>query len=143
MNRSCSPQRIVSGECVTACLSCRRGAVAVVAMVVLLVTSSLLALQVRRVRMQWQQDRQLVVQEQLRILADAALREGERRVRKDPGWSGGRWVVPSGAFHRCESVSLEVRSNGSEITVQVRSPAEPELAAVCRLTRKVSVSNEQ
>ncbi|MFN5286591.1 MAG: hypothetical protein ACK5KS_17360, partial [Planctomyces sp.] len=64
-------------------------------------------------------------------------------VRKDPGWSGGNWVVPSGAFHRCESVSLEVRSNGSEITVQVRSPAEPELAAVCRLTRKVSVSNEQ
>jgi hypothetical protein len=112
-------------------------------MVVLLVTSSLLALQVRRVRMQWQQDRQLVVQEQLRILADAALREGERRVRKDSGWSGGNWVVPSGAFHRCESVSLEVRSNGSEITVQVRSPAEPELAAVCRLTRKVSVSNEQ
>ncbi|MEY3227646.1 MAG: hypothetical protein RLZZ536_2265 [Planctomycetota bacterium] len=143
MNRSCSPQRIVSGECVGGCLSCRRGAVAVVAMVVLLVTSSLLALQVRRVRMQWQQDRQLVVQEQLRILADAALREGERRVRKDPGWSGGNWVVPSGAFHRCESVSLEVRSNGSEITVQVRSPAEPELAAVCRLTRKVSVSNEQ
>lgn len=143
MNRSCSSQRIVSGECVSARLSCRRGAVAVVAMVVLLVTSSLLALQVRRVRMQWQQDRQLVVQEQLRILADAALREGERRVRKDSGWSGGRWVVPSGAFHRCESVSLEVRSNGSEITVQVRSPAEPELAAVCRLTRKVSVSNEQ
>jgi len=143
MNGPCGSQRKFSGECPQRRAFQRRGAVAVVAMVVLLVTSALLALQVRRVRMQWQQDRQLVVQEQLGILADAALREVQRRIREDSQWSGGSWVVPSGAFPRCESVSLEVRSDGSEITVQLRSPAGLETAAVCRLTRKVRVSHEQ
>lgn len=121
----------------------RRGVAAVAAMVVLLVVTSVMALLVQRVRLQWQQDRQLVVQEQLGILADAALREGIRRIREDSKWTGGRWIVPAGLFARCDSVSLELRATGNEILAEVRSPAEPDVAAVCRLTRKVSVSDEQ
>jgi len=121
----------------------RRGAAAVMAMVALLIVTSLTALLVQRVRLQWQQDRRLMVQEQLEIVADTALRAGVRRIREDAGWTGGRWVMPSGLFARCDSVSLELRAAGNEIVAEVRSPAEPGVAAVCRLTRKVSVSDEQ
>jgi len=122
--------------------ACRRGVAAVMAMVVLLAISAMIALQLERVRRHWDQDRVLQMRGQLEVLLDAALQDGIQRVRKDSSWTGGRWVLSAGVLQRCDTVSVEISVSGADVVVQVRSPAELSAAAICRLTGKRSVKNE-
>ena len=117
-------------------------ALSLMAMVVLLAISAMIALQVERVRRHWDQDRVLQMRGQLEVLLDAALQDGIQRVRKDSSWTGGRWVLSAGVLQRCDTVSVEISVSGADVVVQVRSPAELSAAAICRLTGKRSVKNE-
>jgi Tfp pilus assembly protein PilX len=111
----------------------RRGFVLVMALVVLLVISSLCAEQVRRALSDRRQEQRELLRVQTDAAADAALRLAEQRLAADAGWAGAEWTVPAGMLSAETVITVSVQVQNGIITANARASVENNL--MCSATR--------
>lgn len=116
----------------------RRGAVTIVALVVLLVLSGMIGQYVRRVVMERRQFRQETLHQQAEKLADAGLLMATAAIQKDPAWSGFRWELPAGEIHQTNSGEVVIHMQGEICTVVARYPTNSTLPFQVTRTRKLT-----
>ncbi len=100
----------------------RRGAVTVVALVVLVILAGLVGQHVRRVLMERRQFRQEILHLQAEKLADAGINMAIATRKKDTTWGGVTWKTPSGAIHQTNTADVEIKIEQDVCTVIVRYP---------------------
>jgi Tfp pilus assembly protein PilX len=120
------------------CSQMRRGAVTVVALVVLLILGLLVGQFVRRVLMERRQIRQEVQHMQAEKLADAGLRLAVVSRQKDPAWTGTTWNVQAGTIHQTNTAEVTIRMQEETCTVIARYPANSQIPLQVTRTRKLS-----
>ena len=101
----------------------RRGGISVVAMVVLLVTSLLIAQYVRRAINDRRQTRVEADRIQAESLAEAGLLVAAKAVSKDPAWTGTQWNLSAGVVHQTNTGSVVISFKDGLCTVVARYPA--------------------
>jgi Tfp pilus assembly protein PilX len=111
----------------------RRGIVLVMALVVLLVISSLCAEQVRRALSDRRQEQRELLRVQTDAAADAALRLAKQRLVADAGWAGAEWTVPAGVLSAGTVITVSVQVQNGIITANARASVENNL--MCSATR--------
>jgi type II secretory pathway component PulK len=116
----------------------RRGAVTVVALLVLLVLSGMIGQYVRRVVMERRQFRQETLHQQAEKLADAGLLVAISARQKDPAWAGFQWELPAGEIHQTNSGEVVIRMQGEICTVVARYPTNSSLPFQVTRTRKLT-----
>ncbi len=116
----------------------RRGAVTVVALLVLLILSATVGQYVRRVLMERRQIRQEVLHLQAETLADAGLRLAKKARQMDPAWNGFTWNLPAGVIHQTNTAEVTIQMQDQTCTVVARYPANSQLPLQVTRTRKLS-----
>ncbi len=116
----------------------RRGAVTVVALVVLLILSATVGQYVRRVIMERRQIRQEVLHLQAEKLAEAGLRIATKTRQQDPAWLGFTWNLPAGEIHQTNTAEVTIRMQNQTCTVVARYPANSQIPLQVTRTRKLS-----
>lgn len=101
----------------------RRGGISVVAMVVLLVTSLLIAQYVRRAVNDRRQTRVEADRMQAQSLAEAGLLVAATAVANDPTWTGTEWNLPAGTVHQTNTGSVVISLKDGLCTVVARYPS--------------------
>ncbi len=105
----------------------RRGAVTIVALLVLLILAGMLGQHVRRVLMERRQFRQEVLHLQAEKLADAGIALAVSSHKKDPTWTGVTWNLVPGSIHQTNSAEVVITVKDETFTVVARYPANSEL----------------
>ena len=119
-------------------VSSRRGAVTIVALLVLLVLAGMIGQYVRRVVMVRRQFRQEMLHQQAEKLADAGLQLAKAARQKDAAWSGLQWDVPPGEIHQTNSGAVVISMQGDICTVVARYPNNSPLPFQVTRTRKLT-----
>lgn len=117
----------------------RRGAVTVVALVVLVVLAGILGQHARRVLMERRQFRQETLHLQAEKLAEAGLEMARSARQKDPAWSGVLWNLPPGTIHKTNSAEVTIQVQDETCTVVARYPANSDLPFKVTRTRKLTL----
>lgn len=118
--------------------SCRRGTIAIVALLVLSVMGALIAEHARRVLMERRQLKQSVVERQADALAEAALLIAASALKADPAWTGLEWKLPVGAIHQTNSAEVLIQAQDGDCTVVVRYPVNSRQPVRVTRSRKVN-----
>ena len=116
----------------------RRGAVTIVALVVLMILAGLIAQQVSRALSDRRHSRQQVLHLQTEKLADAGLALAATSYAADPAWAGTTWKVPAGHIHQTNSAEVTIRVQDGICTVVSRYPANTEIPFQVTRTRKLT-----
>ena len=112
----------------------RRGSVTVLALVTLLIVSTLLAQYTRRVLMERRQYRQEILHQQAEKLAEAGLQLAEDSRSNDPAWTGVTWNLQPGEIHQTNSADVAIQVQDDICTVTVRYPTNNN-SFLCKVTR--------
>jgi type II secretory pathway component PulK len=116
----------------------RRGAVTIVAMVVLMILAGLIAQQVSRALSDRRHSRQQVLHLQAEKLADAGLSLAATSYAADRAWTGTTWEIPVGSIHQTNSAEVTIRVQEGNCTVVARYPANTEIPFQVTRTRKLT-----
>jgi hypothetical protein len=116
--------------------SSRRGAVTIVALVVLMILAGLIAQQVSRALSDRRHSRQQVLHLQAEKLAEAGLELAATSCQADPTWTGTMWKVPAGAIHQTNSAEVTIKVQDGTCTVVSRYPANNDIPFQVTRTRK-------
>ena len=119
----------------------RKGGIAVVAMVVLLVSSLLITQYIRRAVNDRNHVKAEVERLQALSLADAGVALAEKAILKDPAWTGTQWDLPPGTLHQTKSGSVVISVSDGSCTVIARYPANS--SSPVQITRKVSLTKAE
>ena len=116
----------------------RRGAVTVVALVVLVILAAMLAQHVRRVVSDRRQFRQDTLHMQAEKLAEAGLLMATSARQKDPAWSGFTWDLPAGTIHQTNTAEVTIQMQDEVCTVVARYPANSNIPFKVTHIRKLT-----
>lgn len=116
----------------------RRGAVTIVALVVLMILAGLIAQQVGRALSDRRHSRQQVLHLQTEKLAEAGLELAATSYTADPAWTGTTWKVPAGLIHQTNSAEVTIKVQDGTCTVVSRYPANNEIPFQVTRTRKLT-----
>ena len=116
----------------------RRGAVTIVALVVLMILAGLIAQQVSRALSDRRHSRQQVLHLQTEKLADAGLDLAATAHAADPAWTGTTWKVPAGVIHQTNSAEVTIKVQDATCTVVSHYPANTEIPFQVTRTRKLT-----
>lgn len=116
----------------------RRGAVTIVALVVLMILAGMIAQQVSRSLSDRRHSRQQVLHWQTDKLAQAGLELAAASHAADPAWTGTTWKVPAGMIHQTNSAEVTIRVQDGTCTVVSRYPANNEIPFQVTRTRKLT-----
>ncbi len=116
----------------------RRGAVTIVALVVLMILAGLVAQQVSRALSDRRHSRQQVLHLQTEKLAEAAIELATTSYAADPAWTGFTWNVPAGVIHQTNSAEVTIRVQEGTCTVVSRYPANTKIPFRVTRTRKLT-----
>ena len=116
----------------------RRGAVTIVALVVLMILAGLIAQQVSRALSDRRHSRQQVLHLQTEKLAEAGLKLAATSHAADPAWTGTTWKVPAGVIHQTNSAEVTINVQDGTCTVVSRYPANNEIPFQVTRTRKLT-----
>ena len=116
----------------------RRGAVTIVALVVLMILAGLIAQQVSRALGDRRHSRQQVLHLQTEKLAEAGLELAATSYAADPAWIGTTWKVPAGAIHQTNSAEVTIKVQDGTCTVVSRYPTNNDIPFQVTRTRKLT-----
>ncbi len=116
----------------------RRGAVTIVALVVLMILAGLIAQQVGRALSDRRHSRQQVLHLQTEKLAEAGLDLAAASFATDPAWTGFTWKIPAGGIHQTNTAEVTIRVQDGTCTVVSRYPANNEIPFQVTRTRKLT-----
>ena len=116
----------------------RRGAVTIVALVVLMILAGLIAQQVSRALSDRRHSRQQVLHLQTEKLAEAGLTLAAASYSTDPAWTGTTWNVPAGSIHQTNTAEVTIKVQGGTCTVVSRYPANTDIPFKVTRTRKLT-----
>ena len=133
-----SPQQSFHEEMQHSATPRRRGAVTIVAMVVLMILAGLIAQQVSRALSDRRHSRQQVLHLQTEKLADAGLFLAATSYAADPAWTGTTWKIPVGSIHQTNSAEVTIRVQEGNCTVVSRYPANTEIPFQVTRTRTLT-----
>lgn len=133
-----SPQQGFHEQTQPSATPLRRGAVTIVALVVLMILAGLIAQQVSRALSDRRHSRQQVLHLQTEKLADAGLSLAATSYAADPGWTGTSWKIPVGSIHQTNSAEVTIRVQEGTCTVISRYPANTEIPFQVTRTRKLT-----
>jgi len=133
-----SPQQLFREQTQHSATTRRRGAVTIVAMVVLMILAGLIAQQVSRALSDRRHSRQQVLHLQAEKLADAGLALAATSFAADLAWTGTTWKVPAGHVHQTNSAEVTIRVQDGICTVVSRYPANTETPFQVTRTRKLT-----
>ena len=114
----------------------RRGAVTIVALVVLMILAGLIAQQVSRALSDRRHSRQQVLHLQTEKLAEAGLKLAATSHAADPAWTGTTWKVPAGVIHQTNSAEVMITVQDGTCTVVSRYPTNNDIPFQVTRTRK-------
>jgi hypothetical protein len=118
----------------------RRGATAVMALVVLMVLSGLMGIVMHSVIAERRQMQRQSWQDQTEQLVTSAFSIAERMLKTTPGWAGTTWTLPSGVLHQTNSAEVVIRVLDGHCTVIATYPAQMEQTV--RITRTRTISSK-
>lgn len=133
-----SPQQSFHEQTQPSATPRRRGAVTIVALVVLMILAGLIAQQVSRALSDRRHSRQQVLHLQTEKLADAGLALAATSFAADLAWTGTTWKVPAGHIHQTNSAEVTIRVQDGICTVVSRYPANTEIPFQVTRTRKLT-----
>ena len=116
----------------------RRGAVTIVALVVLMILAGLIAQQVSRALSDRRHSRQQVLHLQTEKLAEAGLNLATTSYAADPAWTGLTWKIPAGSIHQTNTAEVTIQVQDGTCTVVSRYPANNEIPFQVTRTRKLT-----
>jgi hypothetical protein len=116
----------------------RRGAVTIVALVVLMILAGLIAQQVSRALSDRRHSRQQVLHLQTEKLAEAGLDLATTSYAADPAWTGLTWKIPAGSIHQTNTAEVTIQVQDGTCTVVSRYPANNEIPFQVTRTRKLT-----
>lgn len=116
----------------------RRGAVTIVALVVLMILAGLIAQQVSRALSDRRHSRQQVLHLQTEKLAEAGLKLAATSHAADPAWTGTTWKVPAGVIHQTNSAEVTINVQDGTCTVVSRYPTNNDIPFQVTRTRKLT-----
>lgn len=116
----------------------RRGAVTIVALVVLMILAGLIAQHVNRALGDRRHSRQQVLHLQTEKLAEAAMTLAVQSYSADPAWTGFTWKVPAGSIHQTNSAEVTIGVQDGTCTVISRYPANTDIPYQVTRTRKLT-----
>ena len=116
----------------------RRGAVTIVALVVLMILAGLIAQQVSRALSDRRHSRQQVLHLQTEKLAAAGLDLAATLHTADPAWTGMTWKIPAGSIHQTNTAEVTIKVQDGTCTVVSRYPANNEIPFQVTRTRKLT-----
>ena len=116
----------------------RRGAVTIVALVVLMILAGLIAQQVGRALSDRRYSRQQVLHLQTEKLAAAGLDLASASHTADPTWTGMTWKIPAGSIHQTNTAEVTIKVQDGTCTVISRYPANNEIPFQVTRTRKLT-----
>jgi hypothetical protein len=116
----------------------RRGAVTIVALVVLMILAGLIAQQVSRALSDRRHSRQQVLHMQTEKLAAAGLDLAATSHAADPTWTGMTWKIPAGSIHQTNTAEVTIKGQDGTCTVVSRYPANNEIPYQVTRTRKLT-----
>ena len=116
----------------------RRGAVTIVALVVLMILAGLIAQQVSRALSDRRHSRQHVLYLQTEKLAEAGLEVAATSHAADPAWTGFTWKIPAGGIHQTNTAEVTIRVLDGICTVVSRYPTNNEIPYQVTRTRKLT-----
>ncbi|MEZ6058775.1 MAG: hypothetical protein R3C19_00265 [Planctomycetaceae bacterium] len=136
MIRNCEVRHHSAGLVPNPAAPRRRGAITAMVLVLLLLTSLLVAQYVRRAvadRRQMKQELQYVQTQQL---AGAGVRRATAAMLRGD-YNGETWTIPAGVIHQTNTATVLIRVDDSFATVVARYPSNEDLPV--QVTRKVKV----
>lgn len=116
----------------------RRGAVTIVALVVLMILAGLIAQQVGRALSDRRHSRHQVLHLQTSKLAEAGLNLAAASYAADPAWTGVTWKIPAGSIHQTNTAEVIIKVQDGTCTVVSRYPANNEIPFQVTRTRKLT-----
>lgn len=124
-------------------LTSRGGAISAMVLVVLLILSSVLASQVKRVLAERRQCRNELDYLQTERLADAGLLLANEQLHQDPNWTGTTWELPAGIIDQTKSgrVSIVVSRTMASADASMNSDASSEDGNL--VTNKPGLSDDE
>ena len=119
---------VYSGNARRAAGDCRKAAISVMVMLVLLLLSGMMASQVRRVLSDRRQSRQETFHLQAEHLAQAGLIKAAAAWNTEEEYRGEDWNLPAGIIHQTNSAAVQISiSDDGECRVIARYPANYEV----------------
>lgn len=116
----------------------RHAAISVMVMIVLLLLSSLVLLQVRRVLTDRRQSRQEMLSLQAQHLAEAGLMRASMSRLRTPDYPGEVWEIPSGIIHQTNSATVVIETDDDNTCrVVARYPANSETPVQVTRSRRL------
>lgn len=116
----------------------RRGAVTIVALVVLMILAGLIAQQVGRALSDRRHSRHQVLHLQTEKLAEAGLNLAAASYAADPAWTEVTWKIPAGSIHQTNTAEVNIKVQDGTCTVVSRYPANNEIPFQVTRTRKLT-----
>jgi len=116
----------------------RRGVVVVLAIVVILICSGVMAQLGRRALLDRRQADENLLLIQTQELVQAGIRRAEVATNRDPTWTGETWELPAGQIHQTNAGEVVINVVEQRLTVVARYPVNH--ASPVQITRSISLA---
>jgi len=116
----------------------RRGVVVVLAIVVIMICSGVMAQLARRALLDRRQAEENLLLMQTQELAQAGIRRAKVAVNKAPGWTGETWALAAGQIHQTNEGEVVIKVIDQRVTVVARYPVNHPNPV--KITRSTSIA---